>query len=464
MLDHTLDAMARGGIHDQLGGGFHRYATDARWLVPHFEKMAYDNGPLLELYARAASALGSDLHREVAEGIVAYYGDVASGLVDEGGFPASQDADVQDDDGDHWTWTVDEVSDALDGDETAVAAARVRYGLDDPDAAMHLDPDRRVLFRAADAEELARSLELPGEDAQTVLDDIRRKLKEVRDGRPRPYVDDTLYSGWVGLVASGHVAAGRHLGLPDAGAAGLRALDRVWSEFEPAHGVPRRVGDRAAGAYLQDQVYVARAMLDAREWTQDPAWLDRARALADVMLTAYRDETGFRDRQVSAASEVDVLDQPARSIADSPEPAPDAVAIEMLARLHLLTGETAYEEAARSTARSFAGSARRLATHAGSYYGALGWLTLPVTTVVVVEDDDGPGRGPLLAAALRRYRPRTVVRRFRPGAVDAATLPPELQAMLTGDVPRAYVCAGRTCAAPVAEAGDLDVLLRDFRA
>ncbi len=459
MLAHTLDAMARGGMYDQLGGGFHRYATDTRWLVPHFEKMAYDNGPLLELYARAASALGSPLWEEAAQGILSYYRDVAPGLVEEGGFPASQDADVDDDDGDYWTWTLDEVRAALDGDERAVRAATVRYGLEDPDAAMHLDPRRRVLFRAASVEEVATALDTTTAEADDVLRDVRSRLKRVRDARPRPYVDDTLYAGWVGLVASGHLAAARHLGVQDAGTAAVRALERVWSSFDEATGVARRVGDRDAGAYLQDQVFVARAMLDAHQWTQDDLWLDRATRLAGVMLAGYRDDDGFRDRPLAATAEVAALDRPARSITDSPEPAPDAVAVEVLARLSLLDGNPDHDDAARATASAFAGSAAHLATHAGTYYGAVGWLTLPVTTVVVVEKEPS---GPLLAAALRRYRPRTVVRRFAPGAVDAAMLPDELRAMVTGDAPRAYLCAGRTCAAPVEDPEALDDLLREF--
>src|SRR5690606_9688063 len=139
----TLAAMARGGIHDQLGGGFHRYTTDARWRIPHFEKMAYDNGPLLTVYARAAAAYGSPLYREVAERVVGYYREVAPELLEKGGFPASQDADVgPDDDGSYWTWTVDEARAALGGDERLLRAAVLRYGLDDPASAMHTDREQ----------------------------------------------------------------------------------------------------------------------------------------------------------------------------------------------------------------------------------------------------------------------------------------------------------------------------------
>src|SRR5690606_31643857 len=234
-------------IYDQLGGGFHRYATDARWLVPHFEKMAYDNGPLHSLYARAAEALSDPRLRETAEGIIAHYHDIAPVLRDEGGFPASQDADFgYDNDGDYWTWTREELRDALGGDALLIQAAVAAFGLDDSGASMHLDPERRVLFRAADAESVARTLGITVSEAVQTLEEVRGRLKQVRDARPRPFVDETLYSDWVSLVASGHIAAARWIGDDEAGAAALRALHRVFGAgWADGAGLRHRVGDDA---------------------------------------------------------------------------------------------------------------------------------------------------------------------------------------------------------------------------
>ncbi|MEJ2216066.1 MAG: thioredoxin domain-containing protein [Gemmatimonadota bacterium] len=461
MLRRTLDAMGRGGVYDQLGGGFHRYATDARWLIPHFEKMAYDNGTLLALYARAASVLDEPFWVAIACGILDYYRDVAPGLVDAGGFPASQDADVgEDDDGDYWTWTLDEVRSAL-GDEAAVRAATMVYGLDDPATSMRADPARHVLRRAASPTDVARELGLTVDAARAQLADVRARLKDARDGRPRPFVDETRYAGWVALVAAGHIAAARHLDRRDAGRAAERALDRAWQEaFEQGRGIRRRLGDPAAGVYVDDQVHTARAFLDLFELTQNARHLERAVTLVGVLFDRFHDPdtSTFVDRPRDADAAVSVLREPARSIMDAPEPAANAAAVLVLARLHALTREPRYDDAARATARAFAGSAARFATNAGTYYRALSWLTGPVTTVVVVADDDA-----LLAAALAPYRPRTVVRRFRPGAVDAGALSPELQAMVTADAPRAYVCAGRTCAAPVTRPEALRRLVGSFR-
>src|SRR5690606_29035320 len=196
-----------------------------RWRIPHFEKMAYDNGPLLTVYARAAAAYGSPLYREVAERAVGYYREVAPELLERGGFPASQDADVgPDDDGSYWTWTVDEARAALGGDERLLRAAVLRYGLDDPASAMHADRARHVPYRALEPPEIAARLELPVAETEALLREVERRLKAARDRRPRPFVDETPYAGWVSLVASGHLAAARYAGVDGAADAALRAL------------------------------------------------------------------------------------------------------------------------------------------------------------------------------------------------------------------------------------------------
>ena len=260
----TLDAMGRGGIYDQLGGGFHRYSTDARWIIPHFEKMAYDNGVLLQTFARAARALDAPAFAGIARGIAHYYRAVAPALVEEGGFPASQDADHSpDDDGDYWTWTLDEIEAAL-GDAGDVEAARLFFGLDDPAGAMHIDPARHVLFRALDEDTLAHRLGVDAPTAAARIERIRTALLAARERRPRPFVDETLYTGWVALVASGHIAAARHLGDAAAGTAALAALDRVMRDaFRPESGLLHRVGDPRSGELLEGHAHVAAALVDA---------------------------------------------------------------------------------------------------------------------------------------------------------------------------------------------------------
>ncbi|MBI4545519.1 MAG: thioredoxin domain-containing protein [Gemmatimonadetes bacterium] len=463
----TLDAMGRGGIYDQLGGGFHRYSTDARWIVPHFEKMAYDNGVLLEVYSRAFAALGSPFHGEVGEGVVDHYRELAPALLEAGGFPASQDADIgPSDDGDYWTWTLEEVRAALDSDERRVRAAVLRYGLDEPASSMHLDPGRHVLYQALAEREVGLRLGLDEAEAEALLEDVRRRLKAARDQRPAPFVDQTLYSGWVSLVASGHLAAARYLGRGDAGTAALRALDRVWEEgFRAAEGIAHRLGDGEAGSFLDDQAYVARALVDAFELTQRPEHLERAEQVVQVMLRRFRDpESGaLLDRPREERAAVPVIEEPHRPIADAPAPAGNAVAALTLLRLAALQQREEYRETAGQVLAAFAGSAPRMATAAATYFRALAWAVRPVSTLVLVGAAGEPAAEALWAAALRTYRPRTVVRRFEPGAVLAETVPPELRAMVTAEAPQAYLCVGKTCAPPASRPEELAELLRSFR-
>jgi uncharacterized protein YyaL (SSP411 family) len=465
MLLSTLLAMVRGGIHDQLGGGFHRYSTDARWIIPHFEKMAYDNGPLMEVLARAGQALDDFRLTAAATGVAGYYRDVAGELTDVGGFPASQDADIDlDDDGDYWTWTEAEVRAAV-SDADAAGAALHRWGVGDPAGAMHLTPERHVLFESASVADVAGRLDRPEDEVRAMLETARAQLKRARDGRPEPYVDRTLYTGWVALVASGHLAAARHAGDEQAADAALRALERVWDQaWTEGRGVAHRVGDTGGVEQLGDQAYVAQAALDAFEWSQEPQWLERARAVVEVVGDRFAHGSGgLADRPADAGAAVDVLREGRLEITDSPEPSPTAVVAMTLARIGALDHDDELGHAGRALLRVYAGSAPHFAPNAGTYFRALRWVVRPVTTVVVVSEA-GTGGDPLLRAALRPYRPATVVRRFVPGSIDPDRLPDALAAMLTAEAPRAYVCAGQTCSAPVSEPADLDDLLRTFPA
>ena len=481
LLDHAIDegaewarrvvqesshAMARGGIYDQLGGGFHRYATDARWLVPHFEKMAYDNGVLLAAYARAAVVLDDPLLRNAAEGTIAHYVDVAPELRARGGFPASQDADFGfDNDGDYWTWTDAEVRAALDGDEQRFKAARLHYGLDDAGSGMHLDPSRHVLYLARTPEEVAASLGVDPDEATRIIADVRARLKRVRDGRPRPYVDETLYAGWVALVASGHLVAARHLEHDEARDAAVRALERVFAEgWRADRGVMHRIGDESSGELLEDHAHLALACIDAYEATHEDLWLTRAGDVAGVLLARFHDAArgAFRDRPQDAPSPVASMDEPLLPIADAPTPSGNASAALALLRLYALSQEERWQGAALGVLAAFAGSVRRFGGSAATYARALAWTMLPVTTIVIVDDGSEDARG-LLRVARRTYRPRTAIRRISADAMPEAALPAEIAAMLTADAPRAYVCAGRTCSAPVRDADALAEVLRTLR-
>ncbi len=465
IVSETLGAMARGGIHDHLGGGFHRYTTDAAWHIPHFEKMAYDNGPLLEALARAAAVTGDPRLRVAAEGIVAWFGDVAPQLLAQGGFPASQDADIAgEDDGDYWTWTADELAAAV-GDERLARAARLRFGIDEATGAMPSQPERHVLYLAREPEGIAGSLGVPEAEVGALLEDAVRRLKRARDQRPRPLVDETVYTGWSSLVASGFLAAARYLGHPTAGEAALRALDRIWEEaFDVEDGVVHRLGDHEGG-YLEDQAAFMAALLDAFEHTQQADYLERARAVAVVMLARFRDPEGaLQDRPAGERALARPLAEPHRPIADAPAPAGNAVAAQALLRLSALLHDPSWADQAQVILSVFAGSAPRMAISCATYFRAVDWATAPVTTCVIVGDRADAAFQPLLAAALRSYRPRTVVRSFEAEAIVEAEVPPEVLAMVqqarAKAKAKAYVCVGTSCRPPIEDPEELAEALR----
>jgi uncharacterized protein YyaL (SSP411 family) len=426
--------------------------------------MAYDNGPLLGTCAAAATSLDEPFLAAIVDGIIAHYPDVAPDLVAEGGFPASQDADFGfDNDGDYWTWTIDELRGAL-ADDDDFELARIAFGLDDDGGRMHIDRSRHVLFRALDDAAIASRLGIEAGEANSRLDSVREHLKAVRDERPAPYVDMTLYSGWVALVAAGHLRAGRYLGREAAGAAGLRALDRIWRDaFGGDSGVRHRAGDAESAVVLEDQAYLLDASLDAFEFTQDMRWLDRAASLVPVLERRFREgSTGaLRDRPPGDAA-TRSLEEPLYPITDSPTPSGNGAAALALMRLSALGGNEAAAALGTGILRAFAGVSPRLLAAGPTYAKAVAWAVSPVTTVVVVDDVESPADSALFRAALRSYRPRTVTRFFRPDAVGDAPLPDAMRAMVEGVHPRGYVCAGRTCAAPVADAVAFGSLLRTF--
>lgn len=475
VVEETLDGMARGGIHDQLGGGFHRYSVDARWLVPHFEKMAYDNGPLLEAYARAFAVEERERWAEACAGIVRYYRTAAPGLLSEGGFPASQDADATaEDDGAYWTWTQAEVREAVDRNDLLLRAAVLRYGMDDEASALHSDPTRRVLWLARTTDEVAGDLGLSARETARMLEHVAEALRRVRQTRRVPFVDETVYAGWSCLVASGFLAAARYTGDAQAGVEALRALDRIWNEgWRDGVGVVRRVAphggpvpvtDRPgepAPPLLEDQAFLLVALVDAFELYGRERDLERARAVADVILETFRDDSGaLADRPISIRD--GVLGQPEFTATDAPTPAPPASAALGLLRLAALGSAkdgVDLRRAAEAALAAAAGIARRAPTAMATWLRAADWATGPVSTVVVVADE---ADSELWRAALRTPRPRTVARRLGTQGAADADLPEALRAMVDAAAPRAYLCVGRTCAPPVEDPDELRKLLRTY--
>jgi len=438
----TLAGMAEGGVHDQIGGGFHRYSVDERWLVPHFEKMAYDNAELLKAYVHGFAALGDPRFGAAAHGIVDWTLTVLANP--DGGFGASQDADVGlDDDGDYFTWTEQEAREALTAEEWD--AARRRWDIY-PEGEMHHDPRRNVLWIARGVAAIATELGVSETDVERRLGSAKRKLAAARAARTAPAVDRAVYTSWNAMLAEALLEAAAVLGRRDAGDAALAALSRLWSTAMGADGLMRHRAGLAAPPLLDDQVQAASAAIAAYEFSGEAVWLERARALADLVVRRFAaPDGGFFDSSADAGT--GLLAQRAVPIQDAPTPAPNAVAALVFLRLAAILEDDGYRREAERTLAAFAGAAE-LGLFAATWLRGVDFLLNGACRIVVAETTTTSR--PLSSAALATYRPRRVL-------VHAERSPVPGQA-----APVALVCSGTACAAPVSEPAALRTTLETF--
>ncbi len=442
VVEETLRAMVRGGVHDQVGGGFHRYSVDRQWVVPHFEKMSYDNSELLAACVEAAALFDDGEFADAGRGILRWVRDVLR--QPGGGFGTSQDADVDlHDDGSYFTWTREELAAVLDPGDLDLALRR--FGIGTAGRMPH-DPERNVLFQAASAAELATATGRTEAEVRDALERIVGRLREARNARPAPVVDSTPYAAWNAMMAGAFLRAGPVLGDPDAADQALAAL-RV---------LRRRAGDGpvphapdGADALLDDQVHTAAAALDAFEATNDAAWLAWAASLMERTWETHRDARhgGLRDRPLDAGGE-GLLDAALIGIEDAPVPSANGVAGAVLARLAAHTGEPRWADRHRALVEAFGGEAPRLGLHAGAWLLAADWLVHGPTTLAVTGPPGDPAAEAMYRAALAAPLPRRVVRRLAPG--EPAPVPDELRGLLasSGDAPRGCVCLGTRCLLP----------------
>ncbi|HET7042622.1 MAG TPA: thioredoxin domain-containing protein [Gemmatimonadales bacterium] len=458
MAVRTLEGMRRGGMHDHLGGGFHRYSVDVEWIVPHFEKMSYDNAELAKAYLDAHAAFGDSADADVVLGVIRWVKEV---LADpEGGYGASQDADVGlHDDGDYFTWTLAEAAAELTPEELEVAAARYDIGTA---GEMHHDPARNVLYAREELPAIAERLGRPAARVAQELATAEEKLKTARRRRTAPFIDRTRYTNWNGMLAGAMLRAGAVLGDRWAADHALRSLERIRAEAPAPDAVGHLPG--TPPTLLDDQVQVAAAALDAWEVTGDRGWLDWATAL---MERAWRDHgdpaaPGLFDLAAGVAGE-GLLPDRAKPVQDTPTPSPNAVAALTAARLaHHLDGPE-WHTRHRELVHAFAGRAAELGLFGATFLVAMTWALAPVTQLVIVGEGDEADR--MHRRALATFIPRKVVQRLRPpeGGRPSAPLPAYLAAMVDGASPRAYVCRGENCLAPAATDTEWKERLQELR-
>jgi uncharacterized protein YyaL (SSP411 family) len=465
MAESTLEKMARGGVYDQLAGGFHRYSVDERWLVPHFEKMSYDNSELLRNYLHGWQVTQNPLLRQTAEGIVAWVNEVLSDQ-ENGGFYASQDADYSlDDDGDYFTWTLDELRAALGPDEAPIM--ELYYDVE-AQGEMHHNPAKNVLWIARDPADIASQFGLEESAVSATIAAAKIKMLAARLPRPTPYVDKTMYVSWNAMFVSAYLDAARVLDGVVAEASrrfALKTLDRllkeVWGE---TRGFAHRVGGPALDGSLDDQVFGVLALLDAYEATLESRYFDAAKKTMDLAMARYGDSEGggFFDRPSDAAP-MGGLDVRRKPFQDSPTPGANSIAAIALIRLHAFTGDDLYRLAAQKTLEAFAGIAPQYGLFAATYGLAATLFAHHPLQIVVTGPADNWVAQSLELAAHRVFRFGKAVLRVTPGT-DLQHLAGALKETLPhlpADQPLALVCAGQACLPPASDAAQLIALLEN---
>ena len=465
--------MANGGVYDQLAGGFHRYSVDERWIVPHFEKMSYDNSELLKNYVHAAQVTGDSFFANVARDIIRWMDEWLSDR-QHAGFYASQDADYSmDDDGDYFTWTLDEAAAVLSDDELKVA--QLYYDINEV-GEMHHNPAKNVLYVRAPIEQIGVRLGMPPDRVQALLASAREKLYAARLGRPTPFVDKTVYVSWNALCISAYFEAARVLQLDDARRFALRSLDRILAEgWNDEGGLQHVIAYSEPGAekprvpgLLDDYAFTAVACLDAYEATCDLSYFHFAQRIANHMIARFYDEAagGFFDAENAAAQDaLGVLATRRKPFQDSPTPSGNSAAIMALLRLHAYTSDAAYRDKAERTLRVFAGVAEQFGMFAATYAIAAVMFSEPHAQVVVIGSDQEADR--LHRAALAPFSFNKVVLQFRDKELTPQNLPPALAETLpavpTSQRSAAVICSGFRCQPPVTDAERLTELLREGR-
>ena len=470
MAETTLEKMARGGVYDQLAGGFHRYSVDEKWLVPHFEKMSYDNSELLKNYLHASMV--STKHdwkasfEDTAQGIVLWVKEVLSDQ-QNGGFYASQDADYSlDDDGDYFTWTLEEVRNLLTAEESRVI--ELYYDIE-AHGEMHHNPAKNVLWIARGFQEIAEALGKNADDIVTIRLQAESKMLKARAQRPTPFVDQTMYVSWNAMFVSAFLEASRVLNTAwlaeDCRAFALKTMDRLLAETWTAEkAFAHRIGGLRLDGSLDDQVFSVLALLDAYETTLESRYVTAAQRTMDIAIEKYgdTDRGGFFDRP-SDAPPMGGLDVRRKPFQDSPTPGGNSVAAIALTRLHAFTNDPKYQQWAQKTLEAFAGIAPQYGMFAATYGLAATLFAHHPAQVVITGPANDSTAAALEAAANSIFRFGKSVLRVPSAHVKLpASLPVALRETLPHlpqDQPLALVCTGNTCFPPTSDPGKLKALL-----
>ena len=471
MLDKTLHAMAEGGMYDQLGGGFHRYSVDDKWLVPHFEKMLYDNALLARVYIEVFQATGDPFYRRIAEETLDYL--AREMRHPAGGFYSTQDADSlpsadshESEEGAFFVWTLAELRAALGGDALIFAQ------LFDVTERGNFE-NKNILHVARTNAEVARVTGMPLEQIEQLVARSKRTLLDARARRPHPATDDKVLTAWNGMALRAFALAANALGRADYRDIARQNAEfllrqmrrddgillRSWRDKEPGRQADQEPqNSKLVPAFLEDHALLADGLLALYEATFEPRWLLEAKALADAMLARFWDDRigGFYD----TAADHDALVVRPRDTGDNATPSGNSAAAEVLLRLALIFDSAEYRARAEAVLGSLAPFMARYPTGFGRYLAAAEFALSTPKEIALVGEPDAPDTQALRAAIFQPYRPNKVVVLRRPDETTPAIHSPLLeQRTQLGGVATAYVCENYACKLPVTDAAALTAQL-----
>ena len=444
MVNLTLEKMAYGGIYDQIGGGFHRYSTDPYWLVPHFEKMLYDNALLAKLYLHGFLVTQRPLYRRIAQETLDY---VLREMTDPmGGFYSSQDADSEGEEGKFFVWTPDETREVL-GDETGNLVGGF-FGTSEAG-----NFEGKTIFNVPQApDQFAQEQGIPLEQLMDTIQSGKGELRLAREQRIHPMRDDKVLSSWNGLMLRALAEAAQVLDRPDYLDAAVKNAEFLTSTMVQDGRLLRtyRNGEAKLLAYLEDYAFVADGLLALYEATFHSRWLEEAVKLADSMIDLFWDDDigGFYD---TGSDHEDLVVRP-RDTYDNAQPCGGSVASDILLRLAVITGKDEYSTKAAAPLRALQQLMSRSPMGAGHWLGALDFYLSQPKEIAIIGPRDDPATGELLDAVFGRFLPNKVVVGAELPQLGTAAGNPLLEGReMTGGRPTAYVCQNYVCQLPVTD-------------
>ena len=453
MVIHTLTKMGQGGIYDHLGGGFHRYSVDAKWLVPHFEKMLYDNAQLVRIYANAYTISREPLFKSIVEETVGYL--FREMLDPKGGFYSTQDADSEGEEGKFFVWTAEEINRVI-GESEGEIFCRM-YDVGEPGNF----EGKSILHPILTVDQAGKLFRKEPRDIEAIVARAKEKLFAEREKRVKPFRDEKIITAWNGLMLSGLAEAIKLSENPAWIDAAARTVEFIFSDMARGGLLlhTHKDGQSKLLGYLDDYAFLAVGLLDLYEAVLDRTYLDRAIQLTDVLLREFWDERdgGF----FFTGKSHEPLISRAKPVFDASIPSGNAMATQLLLRLHHLTGDDRYRTPAEKILRSYYDAMESQPFGLAHMLCVLDFYLQGAKEIVIVGNLAESGVKELIAQVNATYLPNKVLQLARPGTALAA-ISPLLQGKSQVDgKPTAYVCQNFTCSPPVTSRNELQVLLEN---